>query len=294
MKAKIELLARSFGGNLSKKRSKAYVAANPGASEFTPVLSSGVITGEVFPVALLSSRTRIVKVEINRADCDLVKLTWHQQLDVLPAFAVDFIEYITRNPKVVMEDFWLTFQSQRLCVQRDFKTPRFAETFAMLHCVTTIFKGYLAEKGISSEEIMSLIKQDQELLKLVILRNDQEANQRPDEVMQAECLVKKMHSVNVSEDALEKLHYKDGFVVVHPQFFQRIVGAYYERNGRVLSYTGNELSKFLYAKGLIKGKEENGKLRFTHKASFIKEANNVRFYYFFKSKVESLAEQGLV
>ena len=182
-----------------------------------------------------------------------------------------------------------------MCTQGDLKTPRFAETYAMLHSTATVvFSGYLVEHGFDSEEIAATIEQDCELLKMIVLLNDQETNQRPDEVMQAECLVKAMHSANASEDALEKIHYKDNFVVVHPQYFLKITESYYERNGRVLSYTGNELSKFLYSKGLIKGKEENGTLRFSHKASFIKGAANVRFYYFFKNKIEELADKGLV
>ena len=295
MKGKLELLARSFGGNISKKRSKNYVAANPGASEYTPVLSSGVITGEIFPVALLSSRTRIVKVEIGRYDVNLSELTRHQFLDVLPAFVKDFLWFVSDNIEQVINDFCREFNKLRLALEKEFKTSRFAESFSMLACMATMFSHYLQNRGFSYEEASEIAYSDINMLKKILKNNDNEANQRPDETIIAEAIVSELNSLASNEDVLRRAHIRDDYILIHPNYLLEILDKYYMHHGKVFPYTEvNELSKFLESKGLIKTRSEGNTKRRTLKASFTGQNIQARVYYFRRKTVETLAQDGIV
>ena len=297
-RSKLEMIIRSFGDNLPRKRSKAYVHANPGVSEFTPVLTTAVITGENFPVSLASSRTRIVKVELGRNDCNLTELTRQQQkLEVLPTFALAFIDYVARNQKAVSQQVAACFNSKRYQNPLALKTPRFVETFALLDSLTEVFKSFLIATGeFACAEVETLISYDRSALAKVMLENDAEATVRPDEVLVSEAVLNAFTTQNYQDksfDPLNSITVKADCLIIHPSYLCKLVSTYYGNLGKVFPWaTVPEFSKFLASKEMIKTSTESGKNHRTLKASFNGEVQGQRYYYLIKTKLEALAESG--
>ena len=295
MKSKLELLVRSYGSNLSKKRSKIFAQLNPGVSEYTPVLSSGVITGEVFPVSLASSKTRIVKVDIKKTDCNLEALTWHQNnLEIVPTFAVDFIDFVTRNQKMLLPMMRYTFDKVRRGNALNVVVPRFVETFATFTVAAEVFKKYLQDSGCFNEAyIDSLVQGDLSTIGDILMENDAEAIQRPDEEIIAEAVLNTMGAqqyFSETLDPLERIEEDDGFVFVYPSFLIKTLKKFYSDSGRIYPFSSTiELSKFMDKHKLIKVTTEGDQFRYTHKYKKL-YGTEKRFYMFFKENLVKLLE----
>lgn len=303
LKSKLELLTRGFGGNTPRKRSKSYVDANPGATEFTPILSSGVITGEVFPVTLKSSRSRIVKVELKPNDCNLTELTWHQQrLDILPNFAWDFISFLTDNIQNAMFNVNAIFNSVRRQNELKLKTPRYVEVFALFSVVANIFSLYLSSRSkLSSDEIASLVNADLNAIAYILQCNDIEINSRPDEVIIAEAVLDCLANQTSEKqhiEPLKKIYDIGDYLVIYPQYLMSICRDKCVLQDKIFQFLNTtELSKFLDSKGLVKVGLDNkneqmnkkNKRRITLKFSFDGNSSQ-RFYYLKKQELQKLVE----
>lgn len=292
-KKKMEILVRSYGGNLAKKRSRAYVIANSGANEYTPVLSQALVTGETLPVTLTSSLSRIVKVELERSDCDLQWLTWHQQhLEILPAFAWDFITFVTDNQHSILQNWRTVFDTERRMNSLKLGTPRFVESYAMFKAAVETFKAYLNASGCMSEaEIDTLAMADINAIGQLIKENDEELIDRPDEVLIAECIINEMEVQDKSEANRrpeEEILDQEELVMVYPSYLRKILTDFYRCNGRPMPFsTTNELSKFLDRKGLILTSSDSTQVRFALKK---RDAYGKyrRYYCFYKDELERL------
>ena len=295
---KLEILIRSFGDNQPRKRSKAYVAANPDVSEYVPVLTSAVITGESFPVALASSRSRILKVELSRKDCDLTELTRQQQMpEMLPAFAVSFIDFVTQKQDVLASQIKRSFGENRFTNPLGLKTPRYTEAFALFKAISGVFAAFLRATGeFAAEEVANLIHCDINAIAQIMLENDAEATIRPDEVLVAEAIQTALLSQNFQDKATDpftSILDRGKFLLIHPEHLRGLVSAYYGKIGRTFPWSSvTEFSKFLDAKGLLKTSVESGKTHRTVKTSIDGVVQGKRFYHVKKAKIEQLAELG--
>lgn len=294
LKNKVESLTRTFGGNLPRKRSKVFCATNPGVSEFTPVMSQAVITGEVLPVTLRSSRSRILKLDFSANDCDNRILTFHQQhLEIVPAFAMDFLAFISAKQKLILRNFRDRFQDARNKNECNLKIPRFRETYAMFVATVYTFAAYISSKRNTSEDMLErLVADDLIAIGAVIKANDTETNARPDESLIAECILDTLSSQeagNRGGSPLDRIYMEDAFLVIYPPTAETMFRAYFERSGKIFPYTKSELYKFLAEKGMIKVSNEDGKVRHTQKFRAA-DGSERRFLKFYKAALEKYLE----
>lgn len=287
----VERIIRDFGDNLPRIRSDEYLINHPEASKFAPILSSALLTGEVFPVTTPSSRTRILKLEISSDDCDVEALTKHQsKLEVLPAFTEEFLTFVTLNQAELLKMAKEYFFKIRNRNPLELKVPRFTETFALFIAMTEIFRGYLKTK-FNEDEVNHLIQNDQAAIARIIQANDSEGTPVSEETIIAEIVQddRLLHLKDADLDVLHATFEKSGFIAAYPQHLMKIVTDAYAKRGKYFSFASvTELTKFLTKSGLIKVSADG---RGPRKILSDKEYKNHRFYCFFKDKLESLTNE---
>lgn len=295
---KIEMLLRAYGGTVARKRSSNYVAANPGATEFSPILSAGVITGEMLPVKKKSSRSRILKLELKKTDIDLQKLTIEQQrMETLPTFVVDFLTFVSKNQKFIVDEIekkYKMFRSQNPC---RLKTPRCISACALLFSMTDVFGEYLNSKNIFNMQSVSvLVEEDKKKIQKVIFENDLEIDSRSEEVLIAEAIFEEIKRQTYLEDSfltpLQKIYVEENTISIYPKTLEQICKSYFQ-NCRKLFYfsSSRELSELLKSKGLIKTKQEGEIMRCTHKINAGEKKLGHRFFVFYKDKILKLVSE---
>ncbi len=290
---KLEVITRSYGDNVGKKRSKIFATLNQGVAEYTPITSMAVVTGEQLPVEIRSSRARILKLEISRDSCELDKLSWHQEhLEILPTFVCRFLEFTTNNQKSLMARAKEVFEAHRRDLSLPIDMPRFRETYAMLKVASYLLSEYLAFTGhFSRAEIEENARIEAEAIKSVIQENDSDAMAKPDEQIIAEIILEEFEhqcAIEDVKDILKTIHGQDDFYIIYPSRLLEMLKSGYARKGKFSPFsTQIELTKFLAKKELIQIKSEGSQPRYTHK-TFAHTGIHRRFYELYKIKLENL------
>lgn len=179
---KFETLVRGYGDRLSKQRMSGYIPKG-GATHY-PVNGSCVFTGEV-EMGVLSSRSRVVQLDFEAGGTDNALLKYYQEnLGIVPTHMYHFIAYLTYNFEKIVQYIRRTASNIRAINGERFGIARYAENYAVFHCVIEIFYEYARVNNFISEyEASSLKEKDLNSVWSILHKNDKAIQEENPAVM---------------------------------------------------------------------------------------------------------------
>lgn len=296
---KLEIVARSYGDRVPRKRSKEY-AKNAGVSEYSRVQGCCIITGEVLHTNSESTDTRIIKLPFERGDVDKQRLTFYQQnLSNVPDFLFDFILFVRQNLNEVFQLIQQETERFRETVTNVIVTPRFRESFGIMAAETRIFYAYAVQKNFMTAEEANARRCEDLNMILEILKDNERTNKIGDISTQLCMLLHTKLDGEVLDCILEEdakvverfenvVVDKGEFFAVLPSTLWGIYVQYCKYRGFMVQYQNAvELKMPLMKSNLLLLKEESGKRRASHK---INANTNKRFWFIRKSVMYDLCK----
>ncbi len=293
---KLESIIRAYGDRVPRRRSVAF-ASNSAAKEFTPINGCALITGETFSGGK-SSRSRVVILNFEEGDVDDSVLGYYQNnLHILPDFVYDFLRFATNHVDEIMRSIAYECKKIREKLQSIVKLPRYIDAYGVLYSATTVFKNYILEKGLlSQDETQNLIENDREFLLQIIRENDAAVSSVSPGIMLLESLKfavnrEEICVKNVAETGEEKLTdcliYDDKFLYITSEKLWECGRRYADYRRQYFSYkSGRELLTPMKEEGIIFLKKEGHSLRSTHKITINGKVVNQRFLYIYRGLAE--------
>lgn len=295
---KLENIIRAYGDRVPRRRSISY-SSNSNAKEFTPITGCALLTGETFSGGK-SSRSRVAILRFEEGDVNSEVLTYYQQnLHVLPDFVYEFLRYITNNIERVKATISSTCMENRKNKQLSIKMPRFQDALGVLYATSNIFYGFIVENGLMDEQsARTLVENDREMLKQVIVENDSEvATVSPGiTILEAlkDCINTGKISVKSIEAVVEKkvdkeLLYDANYFYITSERLWECTKAYTDYRKIYFPYKkGRELIEPLKNEELLLVRREGNSQRASHKIVINGKIINQRYLYLNKEKVEKI------
>ena len=290
---KSELLIRSYGDRVPRKRSKSYAQIN-NIKEYSRVKGCCVMTGEVFDTTTESSMTRVMQLPFECGDVDLELLSFYQRnmLNV-PTFIYDFICFAEANMDRIFEIIKLEVDTTRRDKKLGIRIPRFKDTLGIMRAELDIFYSYVKSKSfMSDEQISSAMEYDEALIRKLIQANDGDTKTKSPAAVICTALQRAIVTNKlcvVTEKESENMRDFDKVVIENEKYFmilsetlQNVYATYCrETNREVIYSSGREMANPLRKEDAILRKEENGSIRSTHK---ITGKTDQRFLHIKKTK----------
>ena len=286
---KLELIIRSYGDRVPRKRSVSYAQSNE-AKEFSPITGCALLTGETFSGGK-SSRSRVVILRFDEGDVDTKKLGYYQEnLHILPDFVYRFLEYVTENLRRVEETICCICDEIRKSNPHGLKTPRFLDAQGTLYATSAVFYSFVVENGLlNSEQAGELISRDKERLAEILMQNDAELSVISPGVVIMEALHHSVQNGKIQmkrkdearHEELEKsLFYDNEFYYIAAERLWKCAKRFTDYRRIHFPYQGSrKIIEPLKNEGIIYRKREGKGWRSSHKICINGELVNKRFLW---------------
>lgn len=172
---KAELIVRSYGDRVPRKRSKVY-AVDKGVAEFSPIRGTCLMTGEIWG-GCKSSQSRVIKLNFEDHDVNNLALSHYQDtLEYYGIFMRDFLEYVTENMQAIMEIIRKNVLQarQKTESQVGITTPRYREALGYFEAIAEIFQEFVITRGyLSQQQAQESKERDINAIQAVLCQNDE-------------------------------------------------------------------------------------------------------------------------
>ena len=302
---KAELIVRSYGDRVPRRRSKVY-AKDKGVEEFSPILGTCLMTGEIWG-GCKSSQSRVIKLEFDDGDVDNnVLLHYQQNLQDYSSFMYDFIEYLTANIATVQEKIQRNFEEGRLSTAENtgLSTARFRETLGQFAASAEILRNFLVSKGYCSfQQAEAMRKSDIEMIHHVLQKNDGYVKTLAPGILLIRALQQAIISGDVELKKREELTnlmsqeislrnivlYNDNYYFITADALWRIADSYAKTHHFFFPYhDGKEIVSLLKNENLLYTKKEGNSIR---SSLHIGIGKNFRCLHIFRDRAEAIWEE---
>lgn len=298
---KSETLIRGYGDREPFKRSETFAKIYD-VSAYSPVKGCCLITGEMLQTESESSDTRVIRLQFERGDVDLERLTHYQDtLLNFPTFFYDFIVFLQGNvawAQNIMREELKLIRKQKI---PGITTPRFIDTLAIMSAEVRIFYSYACAKGfLTADEAQRYLGEDMQEIMKVIIKNDRESKTKSPATLIIMALKCGIQSGKVVLCSMEDMAKHTDFsriaaedeqnIHILPETLWQLYRDYCKNIGEELIYkNGRDLNMPLKKENLllIKTEGKNQQQRATHK---IGNFTSKRFFLIKKSEVKKIMD----
>ena len=292
IESNLELMVRLFGDNTMKQRNTDFSQIRDKKKVEYRACGGCITTGEYF-CGVESSISRMLICNIKKGEVDTHLLEYYQQrLDILPTFLCDFLNYISRNSKQVInyiKDMVTKIRSENT---GRFNALRYAEYYAQLKVTLDLLMDYAKDRKINSDLNIIYEQWHQAVIYTVLVNSNELKLQNPVVlIVQAinwaiECGGVFCLKVEDSSWSNEKSYvfYDSDFYYIQPEVAYSLVNSYAKTNALTnTAYTPKMLVNYLSESGLLESYEESGIKRKSGKRP-CSRGDNRRYIRIFKVK----------
>lgn len=298
---KSETLIRGYGDREPFKRSETFAKIYD-VSAYSPVKGCCLITGEMLQTESESSDTRVIRLQFERGDVDLERLTHYQDtLLNFPTFFYDFIAFLQGNvawAQNIMREELKRIRKQKI---PGITTSRFIDTLAIMSAEVRIFYSYACAKGfLTADEAQKYLKEDMQEIMKVIIKNDRESKTKSPAahiIMALKCgiqsgkvLLCSMEDMSRHGEFSKIMSEDEQYFYILPETLWQLYRDYCKNVGEELIYkSGRDLNAPLKKENLllIKTEGKNQQQRATHK---IGNFTSKRFFLIKKLELKKILD----
>lgn len=280
--AKLEMVLRFVGDRVRKMRMSVY--SEVGGEINLPINAYPVITGETI-AGSASTMSRILALNIQRDSVDNERLAFYQKnTNVLEKFVYAFAAYLGANADKIIEFISKSVFSKRSDAQKLYRLPRSGEYHAVLLSASELLMMFAIEMKLLSKDVTDQIYTEFEECILELLRvNDEGYVAKDPGIMAVEalesavynedtCIYRVEPDSNIQASAYENVivvEMESNRAYIRPEFAYMVCAEYFKKKLQKFPLqTEQELTNYLYSKGVLCCATENGKTRRTVKSKY--------------------------